>query len=1116
MPTTVIKTNEYQTPITQEWLDSFPAEVSEQFLDFIDTVPLLSWMIGDRPRAKDLPRDKFNRIVVDITHPHILEDMDYFRPAIKFYEQNGCYTLLRPNSNPNSEYRKWFDEELRRCRDGYVRESDGEWVTGLMYWFLNYCPIMINVKSKKTGVTHRIEGFPAFWEGIYYRYHYLDQARHAGKHCMELARRGCSKSYGLAGLMAHNLLLGEDSESTKRVTTVLTAYTKEYLAQKDGTLSKFTPMIDFCAANTEFPRLMLTRRASDMLWVMGYKNANGNVSPNSSLNSVMGLSVKDDEGKIRGKRGFILFEEMGNYPNFKDVWDNVRDSVKEGDNPFALLYSVGCVCAGTKVWLPDGRRINIEELRKEDGIFGFDGCKAVPESIELLTTPKTKPCVRITLANGNTLECSVDHPIYVQKKWQYKPYTGNYTWGENEMHFAYSFIPAGELKVGQRVCEARRIPAFGAETLFDARLVGMLIGDGSYGYNNTPKYSSEDTELLKYVESRYETGLSASHITKNGNLYKDIRVKGICSELRKIGIYGQVKCNKRLPDNYQKLTKEDSCLMLAGLYDTDGTIVVKNQAIELTQSNREILEQISVIFRKLGIFGHITKYNPRLGIGRKDKNPYYRFCIRGRKNVSNFYENIPIICKHKKAALLSIMNWFADNPSKRAPQYDTSELEVSSVKSVEYIGERLVYNMSVSGSHTYIANNIITHNTAGDDESDFTGLRTMLYNPEAYEVYALENVYDKRGRGVDKFAYFFPSYISRADCMDKDGNSDVTKALMQILMDRYNVKKSGDAASLLKRTAQMPITPEEAILRVRSTFFPSVMINERIRQLDADQRAYDDVYIGQLIEANGKVEFRATDEVPIRQYPIKEKVPGALEIFHMPEEQRGDTPRYLVAVDPVDNDSAESESLMSAIVFDLYNDEIVAEYTGRQSLAEDGYEIVRLLAKFYNAKVCYEANRKMMFAYFSKKKCLYMLADCPQWIKQKGLIKYSLFGSNSKGISVNAALISTGIDLINDWLKKTVPVEVTDEVGEKHIEEVPQLYKIRNRAFLQELVSYAPEKNTDRVSAMFQAMFYREQFIITFGGKPDEEKVKDTADDDFFDRDWQKHLMQQSRRKTHY
>lgn len=733
----IIPTNEYQTPVTRELLDLYPDEVQEQFLEFVDTVPLIKYMIGtDRKRARDLPRDTKGRVVVDIAHPHILEDMDYFRPAAKFYQENKCYTLLKSNSNPKSEFGKWLTEEFRRCREGYVRESDGEWVTGQMYWFLNYCPIMLNRLAPGSDIYVRVEDFPDFWEGIYYRFHYIDQARHLGKHCMELARRGASKSFSLAGIMSHNLILGENEIARGRVTTILTAYTKEYLSDKDGTLSKFSPMIDFCASNTFFPRLMLKRSPSEMIWRMGYKNSNKNEL--GSLNSVMGLSVKDDEGKIRGKRGYILFEEMGNFPNFKEVWDNVRDSVKEGSHVFSLLYSVG---------------------------------------------------------------------------------------------------------------------------------------------------------------------------------------------------------------------------------------------------------------------------------------------------------------------------------------------------------------------------------TAGDDESDFSGVRTILYNPSAYEVYALENVYDKVGKGTNKFAYFFPSYMSRAGCMDRDGNSDVVKALFEILMERWMVKQGGDAQSLLSRTAQMPITPAEAILKVKSNFFPVTMLTERLRQLDQDPHAYDDVYVGTLVEVNGKAEFRATDDVPIRQWKVDNTNHGALEIYEMPPQGNIPSNRYIASLDPVDNDQAESTSFSSCFVFDLFTDRIVAEYTGRMPFADDNFEMARLMCMFYNATIMVEANKKGYYAYFAKKHCTWMLADCPEYLRDRQLVKYSMFGSAQKGVTVNAPIIGFANGLIRDWLCKTTPVEVKDERGQVTVQQVPNLYRLRNRALIEELIGYSPEQNTDRVRSLDQLMLYREQFMILYGGSPEagDAVTDDVSADEFFDRDWKRH-----------
>ena len=242
----IIPTNEFQTPVTQEFMDTMPKEVQDQFLNYVTNVKFIKWMIGtERKRACELERDSQGRIIIDVTHPHILEDMDYFRPAAKFYEENGCYTFLKPNKNKGSEFQKWFKEEKRRCREGYVRESDGEWVTGYMYFYLNYALIKLNRQSERTKVWHQVEHLPDFWEEVYYGFHALHQARMSGRHMIELARRSASKSYRIASIMLHNLILGEDEDSKTDVNSILTAYTKEYLSEKDGTLSKFEIMRSF-------------------------------------------------------------------------------------------------------------------------------------------------------------------------------------------------------------------------------------------------------------------------------------------------------------------------------------------------------------------------------------------------------------------------------------------------------------------------------------------------------------------------------------------------------------------------------------------------------------------------------------------------------------------------------------------------------------------------------------------------------------------------------------------------------------------------------------------------------------------------------------------------------
>lgn len=346
-----IRLNEFQTPITKELLNMYPKEVQEQFWEFMLSVPFIKNLTSaNRQRAKDRPRDEKGRIIIDLANPHILEDMDYFRPAALKYIKDGRYTDLKPNRNPNSTYGRWIREEIRRCWEGYVRPSDGEWVTGYMYFYLNYVPMMVTKadKDEKKKRASRTEGFPEMWEATYWRFHYIDQARNGGlyndfaggNHAVELSKRGSGKSFCLAAIMAHNLILGENSEAHKRTTTILTAYLREYLAEKDGTFSKFIPIKSFLAEHTQFPRRMLTDSPNKMSWRSGYKDKLTGAETGDQ-NILLGLSSKDDVAKIRGKRGYILFEEFGSFPNLIDIYNNVKDGMREGKYVYGLAYLLG-------------------------------------------------------------------------------------------------------------------------------------------------------------------------------------------------------------------------------------------------------------------------------------------------------------------------------------------------------------------------------------------------------------------------------------------------------------------------------------------------------------------------------------------------------------------------------------------------------------------------------------------------------------------------------------------------------------------------------------------------------------------------------------------------------
>ena len=208
-----------------------------------------------------------------------------------------------------------------------------------------------------------------------------------------------------------------------------------------------------------------------------------------------------------------------------------------------------------------------------------------------------------------------------------------------------------------------------------------------------------------------------------------------------------------------------------------------------------------------------------------------------------------------------------------------------------------------------------------------------------------------------------------------------------------------------------------------------------------------------------------------------------------------------------DNDQAESHSLYSIFVLDTFVDNLAAEYTGRTNFADEAHDMVLKLCIFYNAKALYESNKKGLYSYMEKTRNTFRLADTPEYLRDKQLVKYSSFGSNAKGVNVSANINNFANRLIKDWLLMKVPIEVKHEDGHIEIQEVPKLYTLKTRALIEEAIQFNPDINVDRIRALGILMLYREQYIIRYGtGRTEsssERLSKDYAgNDEFFTKNF--------------
>ena len=734
--------NSTQSNFEELRVDDNPKEVIEQFYDFFNNIPFIQNLTkGDRKRARDLPRDTEGKIEINITEPHILEDMDYFRPSAIHFQKYGCFTKLRPNPNPNSEYGKWIRNEIKRCWYGYVRPSDGEWIPGDYYYYLNYCPIQL-IKKLPNGQSVRTIDFPRVWDGQYLVQHYLYNARLHGHHASELASRGKGKSYLGAGLLAKRFKLGENQQVREKVQSVVTASDKKYIYGPNQILNMFKYYIDFQSQHTQFPRQLLTDSAQLLMWESGFKDKETGVRKGSQ-NAVIGVTTGVNQDKLNGSRGVLyLIEEAGIFSDLGSLYQMIRPSVEDGKDVYGLIFAYG---------------------------------------------------------------------------------------------------------------------------------------------------------------------------------------------------------------------------------------------------------------------------------------------------------------------------------------------------------------------------------TAGDENSNFTDLQEMMYNPDGYNMEKNLNVWDKEGQGRKWFTFFYPAYLNRANCMDENGNSNVTKALLEICQDRYVVKyNSTDINAITKRISQYPITPQEAIIRAHSTIFPITELNERLNQIDNNPNFYNDTYVGDLVfNGNGEVEFVISNDKPIRDFPTKDnKITGAIEIYALPEkDSNGKIPneRYIAGADPYDDDASNTMSLGSFFVLDTWTDTIVMEYTGRPMFANDYFEICRKGCLFYNAKLMYENNKKGLFAYFSMMNSSYLLAVTPNYLKDKQLIKDIGYGNKAFGINATIAIKGYGYQKIREWLLQ--PYTKIEKDAEGHDIEVQQanLYRLKNRALIKELILWNPDINVDRIMAMVQLVLYREEKMILYGGdmsSSGQDSGSELADDPFFTQNY--------------
>ena len=262
-----------------------------------------------------------------------------FRAAAIHFMQYGTYCFAPKGTQ---EYIQYWDEEQRRCIDGYTAE-DGDWISGYNYFYLNYCPIQRIVEQEYTdrfGVTkkRRVKDreFPDFYDYDYYFFLAVQEAEDQGKHLVVLKSRRKGYSFKCGSMMDRNYYHLPESKSYAY------AAENEFLI-KDGIITKAWEYMDFIDEHTAWGKkrqkadTKMHRRAS-----MVITDEMGNKTEAGYKSEIIGVTIKNDPQKVRGKAGkLILFEEAGKSPYLLDAWQIARPSVEQDGVAYGLMIAFG-------------------------------------------------------------------------------------------------------------------------------------------------------------------------------------------------------------------------------------------------------------------------------------------------------------------------------------------------------------------------------------------------------------------------------------------------------------------------------------------------------------------------------------------------------------------------------------------------------------------------------------------------------------------------------------------------------------------------------------------------------------------------------------------------------
>lgn len=392
-----------------------------------------------------------------------------------------------------------------------------------------------------------------------------------------------------------------------------------------------------------------------------------------------------------------------------------------------------CLSFDSEIVLSDGSLTTIEDIyrRKDASLLTLgNDLRLSFTKPSAFVDDGIKPVYKVTTRLGRTVETTLAHPFLTISGWKQLEH----------------------ISVGTKVAVPRTIPVFGTECMreCEVKLIAYLLGDGCLS-NRKISFTNTNPSIQKdFLEAVSQFG--------GVNCRSELRIRGKDAH------------HKSIPPEIFKLERTQLALFLNRLFSTDGwaTVLASGQPqLGFASVSEKLVRQLQHLLLRFGVIAKLRERQVKYRDGRRQA---FQLDITDSKSIEVFADQIGIFGKELAVAwvrtaveqrrrqtncdLIPIEIWqeitlLKGNESwaslarrsnvidctnihanRRSPSrgrlhsiakslnsgrllnLSQSDIYWDEVVSIEPIGSKQVYDLTVPETHNFVANDICVHNTA--------------------------------------------------------------------------------------------------------------------------------------------------------------------------------------------------------------------------------------------------------------------------------------------------------------------------------------------------------------------------------------------------------------------